>query len=202
MKRTMAPRRREWNGRVALRRGFGLALVLAVTLLGLAGIYALTNNRVVTWEWEQNKVQLARVMPEADAFSAIRYEDDRPDDIQAAYRDSTLLGYCVQVTTDGFSGKVRILVGVTTGGEVTGVVVLSESEAMGLGGSDQEQAFLDQFTGRSGTITVDRGPNAVDAVSGATTTSEAVAEGVSTALSVVAHLDLEGGGSGDEEGEV
>lgn len=202
MKQTKAPARGEWNARVALRQGFSLVLVLAFTLAGLTGIYTLTNNRVITWEWEQNKVQLARVMPEADAFSAIRYEDDRPDDIQAAYQDSTLLGYCVQVTADGFSGKVRILVGITPGGEVTGVVVLEEEETMGLGDEEQERAFLDQFIGRSGTITVGRGRNSVDAVTGATTTSEAVAEGVSTALSVVAHLDLEGGGSGDEEGEV
>jgi electron transport complex protein RnfG len=104
------------------------------------------------------------------------------------------------VTTDGFGGKLQILVGVSTKGTVTGVVVLEESEPLGLGASAQD--FLAQFVGRSGTITVGRGRNAVDAVSGATTTSEAVAEGVSTALSVVAHLDLEGGGNGDEEGEV
>ena len=75
-------------------------------------------------------------------------------------------------------------------------------ESLGLGDPEQEQEFLKQFIGRSGNIRVGQGGNAVDAVTGATTTSEAVAEGVSTALSVVAHLDPEGGMTDDEEGEV
>ena len=190
----------DWNPAMVLRRGVSLLIVLVFVLGSLTLLYQLTDARVVNWEWERNSARLALVMPEANAFSAIRYEDGRPDDIQAAYQDSTLLGYCVQVTVQGFNGEIRLLVGVTPEGEVTGVVVLDEQESKGLGAEREE--FLAQFSGRSGTITVNQGRNAVDAVSGATITSQAVAEGVSTALSVVAHLDLEGGMMFDEEGEV
>ena len=194
---------KEWAGRdpaLLLRRGISLLLVLVFTLAALWGLQGLTGNRIADWEWKQNEIRLSAVMPEANAFSAIRYTDDRADDIQAAYQGSTLLGYCVQVTVDGFCGPVTVLVGVTTGGQVTGVVILEERETLGLDGSEEETAFLRQFEGKSGTITIG-GSNSVDAITGATVTSEAVAEGVSTALSVVAHLDLEGGVD-DEEGEV
>lgn len=186
--------------RVVLQRGLSLLLVLVLTLGSLTLLHQMTDARVANWEWERNTARMAQVMPEANAFSAIRYDDGRPDDIQAAYRDSTLLGYCVQVTVHGFNGKIQLLVGVSTEGEVTGVVLLDEKESKGLG--EEEEAFLARFNGRSGTITVNQGRNSVDAVSGATVTSQAVAEGVSTALSVVAHLDLEGGMMLDEEGEV
>lgn len=189
-----------WNPGMILRRGVSLLIVMVFVLGSLTLLYQMTDARVVNWEWERNSARLALVMPEANAFSAIRYDDGRPDDIQAAYRDSTLLGYCVQVTVHGFSGEIRLLVGVTPEGEVTGVALLDEQESKGLG--EEQDTFLNQFNGRSGTITVNQGRNAVNAVSGATATCEAVAEGVSTALSVVAHLDLEGGMIFDEEGEV
>lgn len=186
--------------RMILQRGLSLLLVLVFTLGSLTLLHQATDARVANWEWQRNSARLAQVMPEANAFSAIRYDDERPDDIQAAYRDSTLLGYCVQVTVHGFSGEIQLLVGVSTEGEVAGVVLLDEEESKGLG--EEREAFLARFSGRSGTITVNQGRNSVDAVSGATVTSRAVAEGVSTALSVVAHLDLEGGMIFDEEGEV
>ena len=192
-----------WTGEdpgLLLRRGVSLLLVLVFTLAALWGLQGVVGGRITAWEWHQNEVRLSAVMPSADAFSAIRYTDDRADDIQAAYQGSTLLGYCVQVTVNGFCGPITLLVGVTTGGQVTGVEVLEHQETLGLDGGEEEERFLTQFEGKSGTITIGGG-NSVDAVTGATVTSKSVAEGVSTALSVVAHLDVEGGES-DEEGDV
>ena len=68
MKNKKAPPRGKRIPMWRLRQGFSLLLVLAVTLIGLTALHWLTQNRVVTWEWEQNKAQLAQVMPEADAF--------------------------------------------------------------------------------------------------------------------------------------
>ena len=54
-----------------------------------------------------------------------------------------------------------------------------------------EESYLSQFIGKSGTIRTS-GSNSVDAVSGATATSEAVTSCVNQALAIVANLDTEG----------
>ena len=76
-------------------------------------------------------------------------------------------------------------------GQVTGVAVTDHRETVGVGTQATESGYLSQYTGRSGTIRPS-GPNAVEAVSGATATSEAVTACVNQALAIVASLDTEG----------
>ena len=90
------------------------------------------------------------------------------------------------------------MVGVDDGGSVTGVVILSHSETAGLGARADSPEFLGQYTGKSGTITVNDGDNAIDGLSGATITSKAVTTGVNTALTAVLNYNAEGGQSPDE----
>ena len=54
-----------------------------------------------------------------------------------------------------------------------------------------------QYAGRSGTIPY----GAIASVTGATTTSRAMTDGVNQALRVIAETDLEGGGAYGEEGQ-
>ena len=101
------------------------------------------------------------------------------------------MGYCVEVQANGFGGVLTAVVGVNTNGEVTGVAVTDHRETVGVGTQATESGYLSQYTGRSGTIRPS-GPNAVEAVSGATATSEAVTACVNQALAIVASLDTEG----------
>ena len=91
----------------------------------------------------------------------------------------------------GFGGLMTAVVGVNTNGEVTGVAVTDHRETVGVGTQALESGYLSQYTGRSGTIRTS-GSNAVEAVSGATATSEAVTSCVNQALAIVASLDTEG----------
>ena len=54
-----------------------------------------------------------------------------------------------------------------------------------------ESQYLDQYKGKSGTIRAS-GSNAVDTISGATATCEAITDCVNQALSIVANLDTKG----------
>ena len=145
------------DGVLLVRRAFTLLVVLAFTLVGLTLVSLITNGVTAGWEERREWSRMTQVMPEANIFSEIRYQDARADDIRAAYRDSTLLGYCVTVTTQGFFHPVTTLVGVDNSGSVTGVLVLEENESDKLGDGIRSEEFLNQFIGRSGTVTIGRG---------------------------------------------
>jgi electron transport complex protein RnfG len=104
-----------------------------------------------------------------------------------------------------------MLVGVSNGGKVTGLVVTDLSETCGLGAEAlSEHPFLAQFLNTSGNVAIGTaGADAfsgatdttetsedslyVDAMSGATVTSKAVARCVNSAVAFVTGADVESG---------
>ena len=84
-----------------------------------------------------------------------------------------------------------MLVGVSTDGTVTGLVVRQMSETHGLGANAVNDAdFLAQFLNTAGDAEV--GTN-VDAISGATVTSKAVTRSVNSAVAFVTGADVSSG---------
>ena len=181
-----------------LRAAAALLALCAVLVLFLALVQALIGDRVRAGEEERWNEQLRAVMPGAESFSEIWFDHARADSMLAAFDGGEMLGYCVQVTTRGFGGDMELLVGVNLDGSVTGVRILTDQETQEMGAQAREPAFLDQFLGKSGTIRVERGSNTVEAISGATVTSQAVTDGVNAALAAVANLETGGGDIGEE----
>ena len=90
------------------------------------------------------------------------------------------IGCAVNVTVgSGYGGEINMTVGVTPDGKVKGVEIVSHSETAGLGARIDEASFRSRFTGIYGYAEI--GEN-VDAISGATISSKAVAAGVTAAL--------------------
>lgn len=182
------------------------ALVLAGTVffaLVLVGVlHLVTSGTILRRTAEAEQAVMESVSPaDITAFSQLPFDPAMADDMYAAWRGSTLAGYCVTVTADGFGGPMELMVGVSAQGSVTGVAILSHSETPGLGGDVDDPAFLDGFLGLSGTVRIGGGSNSIDGVSGATESSQAVAQGVNQALAAVAAYSAEGGAV-SEEGEV
>ena len=71
------------------------------------------------------------------------------------------------------------------------MAVTNHSETSTVGTRAMTPEALRRYVGLSGTIRTS-GRNSVDAVSGATATSEAITAGVNRALAIVANLDTEG----------
>ena len=104
-------------------------------------------------------------------------------------------GYAVTVTAkEGYGGDIQFTVGFNMNGVVTGVSMLSISETAGLGMKAKEEAFLNQYVGKSGgSFVVDKDnsgglANEIDAISGATVTTRAVTKGVNAAYITVAWI--------------
>ena len=93
----------------------------------------------------------------------------------------------------GYGGDIKVAIGVSNKtNKITGFTVLSHSETAGLGAKATEDEFKSQFIGKSANginYTKNGASNdtEIDALSGATITSNAVCEAVDSALAVYNH---------------
>ncbi len=83
----------------------------------------------------------------------------------------------------GFGGAVKVMIGIDANGEITGVKVTEHSETPGLGTKAADPGYLKQYQGVSEATAghINDDPN-IDAVTGATITSNAVYGSVVEAL--------------------
>ncbi len=113
------------------------------------------------------------------------------DVLKATDDEGNTIGYVFSATSpSGYGGDVKIAVGVSNeDNAITGFTVLSHSETAGLGAKATEDEFKSQFIGKSAnginyTKTGASSDSEIDALSGATITSNAVCEAVDSALAV------------------
>ncbi len=177
--------KKEKLGLYILRLAVTLLLIAGVVGAALAGVNAITKDARAKIQEEKTQKAISLVLPGVEGFAekAVPAGHDLVSTIYAA-GDS----FAVEVAPAGFGGKIIMMVGVA-GGEVTGISVISHAETPNLGAiaaanSAKGEAFRGQFTG-TGAFSV--GEN-VDAISGATITSKAVANGVNAALDAVKAL--------------
>ena len=179
-----------------------LALVLCAGLLfgvtmATSGMY-LENSQ--TWHLEDMKT----LLPGSENFVVEPYAGDDAN-ILSVHRGET--GYVIETQTYGYAGKITMLIAVSTEGKVVGLVVRDQSETLGLGAKAlRDHEFLAQFLNGSGTFAVGApGADAfsgatgeaatdeetyVDAITGATVTSKAIARCVNSAIAYVTGADV------------
>lgn len=85
-------------------------------------------------------------------------------------------------TVEGFLSDIEVSVGIYSDGTIANVQVGGDSftETPGLGGQAKEKDFTDQFIGASAPVVYGKG---IDAITGATTTSNAILRAINEALS-------------------
>ena len=98
------------------------------------------------------------------------------------------VGYVINVTShEAYDGDLEVSVGIAADGTVKGIEMLSISETAGLGMKADEADFKDQFKDKkvekfSYTKSGESGDDKIDAISGATITTNAVTNAVDSAL--------------------
>lgn len=183
----------QMNLRHTLRLSLSLLVITAVSAFVLSFVNALTADTIAEHAAAKRQAAMGSVVPDANVFSELYSEDETIIGITGAYVGTQFKGYCVEVVPNGFGGNISLMVGVDEGGAVTGVVILDHSETAGLGSKAETPEFLAQYIGKSGTVTVNTGSNAIHAITGATITSKAVTDGINTALTAVLNYNAEGG---------
>ena len=162
-----------------------LILVMAVLVMGVAFLL----HGPATEHYIQEKKDVVHfILPGNDSFTE---ELDHGDDetIQKVYKGQN--GYVIEVEVPGYVDDIRVMVGVDNGGAVRGITIRSMKETLGLGTQAlTDYEFLMQFLYTEGDAQV--GEN-VDAMTGATVTSKAIARAVNTAVGYVTGADTSSG---------
>lgn len=135
----------------------------------------------------------------AEVLSGAGYDGCFVNDALAVTDASgNIQGYVIAATSpSGYGGDLQAAVGITKDGKITGYSIVSHSETAGLGSKCAEPDFTNQFADKAAaTLEVTKSgataDNQIDAVSGATITSNAATEAANAAI--VFFQDSFGGG--------
>lgn len=194
------------------------AILLVITIVAglvLGLVYQITKDPIALQEAKKKQEACQEVFPDAASFETIEvadvnssgwteagYAQESIDEVMSAEDDAGgLLGYVITVTThEGYGGDIQFSIGIRLDGTINGVSILSISETAGLG-MRADEVLKPQFAGKQAekfeyTKSGATSENQIDAISGATITTNAVTNGVNAGLYYF-QTQL-GGGSADE----
>ena len=181
-----------------------LILTAFTLVLGfiLALVYAVTEKP--REEAAQKTVQAAyqQVFKDADSFEDYDFDADEANKLvsDAGYKDTidgvetaldsskNVLGYVITVTAkDGSQGSITFSVGIKNDGTVNGYSITSISETPGLGMKAEEADFYKQFENKKVdkfdvVKTTPSKDDEIEAITGSTITSKAMANGCNAAI--------------------
>ncbi len=171
-----------------LKLGLVLFIITAVTGIILGGVYTLTLEPIRLTQLREKNEALASTLPGATAFKEIPLKPGSGivKDAYEGTADGKLIGYNFTVTPKGYGGLITLVVGMTPDAQVTNIKILAHTETPGLGAKAVDAAFTEQFKLKKvEEIFVSKTPveadDQIQAISGATITSRAVASGVNAA---------------------
>lgn len=157
------------------------ALVLLGASFGLRGI-AQDKAR------QEHLDTMRTLLPGSESFVVEPYAGEDAN-IRTVHKGET--GFVIETVTQGYADQIVLWVGVSKEGTVTGLQVRDMHETLGLGQAAlTDWEFLAQFLKSDGSLEVGTD---VDALTGATVTSKAVARCVASAVAYVTGADVESG---------
>lgn len=182
-----------------------LLVVTVVASFTLASVYNVTKEPIAAAREAARQNAITMVVPafdrlESSMFLPLTGRDSL--EFNFAYKGDELVGVAVGTYTDqGFSGRIRAMVGFYPDGRIVDVVHLQHAETPGLGDKIEKNKsdWSDQFRDFDPAIQVLRvtkdGGN-VDAITAATITSRAYCEGIQRAYETfIANVKTPEGGA-------
>lgn len=198
-----------------IKDALALTLITLVAGVTLGGVYEITKDPIAKQEAQAKAEAYEQVFTDAAAFEAVEMDDTLTKTIrdqldQEGYKAQSIeevmraedqsgetLGYAFTVvTSEGYGGDIQFSMGVQNDGTLNGISILSIGETAGLGMNADTPAFKDQFVGKqveklqytkNGATRDDE----INAISGATVTTNAMTNGVNAGL--CAFRVMEGG---------
>lgn len=170
----------------------GLILCIITTLSGfILGLSYEGTKESIAKNGKLDKKELSILMPEAEAVrekTDITMGNENIKEVLQATKGNEVVGYLIMVSSKGFHGEIKSMIGITKQGEISGIKVVSHSETPGVGSKIEKKDFTQGFNGKkinSGiklVKTETSKDSEVQGVTGATVSSTAVATGVNEAI--------------------
>lgn len=161
----------------------------------LAGTNALTKEPIAENQLKKSQLAMQNVCPEAVSFEGAKGIE--AEVYRALDENGEVIGMAISVAAKGYGGDVCVMVGISheDGGKVTGVEILSHDETPGLGANATGESFRNSYKQNipdsSFEVVKDGtgGENGkIDAITGATITSNAVTNAVNEAVEIYKSL--------------
>lgn len=180
-----------------------LITVIAAVILGF-------TNLATQGPIEEQKIKMANEARQAVLCQAVTFEKVEVlseyaqgksaliEEVHTGKLDGQILGYTFKVMVKGFGGDMEIIVGINTDDEVEAVEIGKHQETPGLGAKVLDQSFISQYHGTTiedPLVVVKGAPRdeEIQAITGATITSDAVTNGVNLASDYYKKVLKEGG---------
>ena len=180
-----------------------LTAITVVSGLLLGVVYDITKEPIAQAQENTKQEAYRTVLSDASEFETVEFDADAAasllsengyaSDVITEIAEGTdasgaTVGYVISVqSSEAYDGSLTLSVGIASDGTVKGIEMLEISETAGLGMKADEAEFKDQFKDKNVqkftyTKTGEDGDDKIDAISGATITTNAVTNAVDSAL--------------------
>lgn len=180
-----------------------LTAITVVSGLLLGVVYDITKEPIAQAQENTKQEAYRTVLSNASEFETVEFDADTAasllsengytSDVITEIAEGTdasgaTVGYVISVqSSEAYDGSLSLSVGIASDGTVKGIEMLDISETAGLGMKADEAEFKDQFKDKNVqkftyTKTGEDGDDKIDAISGATITTNAVTNAVDSAL--------------------
>ncbi|MCL2440133.1 MAG: RnfABCDGE type electron transport complex subunit G [Treponema sp.] len=171
-----------------------LFITAVITVAVLSVVYNLTLEPIENQKRRTQETVMREILPRATEYHEI--ETEKTGSITAVYEgyfssdaldDKVLVGYVIQLSPEGYSGKIDLVVGINRGiGKISGMRVLSHTETPGLGALAVKENFYNRYESMPlMPLTVVRnnpGEYEIQAITSATITTRAITNAVNEAI--------------------
>jgi electron transport complex protein RnfG len=136
-----------------IKLGLVLALFATAACVMLAFVYSGTQNIIAQHRAEDLEKALTDLFHEADLFLELDVIEspDKAVTIEKVYKamkGDTIEGLALILSRASYSGSIKTMVGVSSGGHITGVKILEHSDTPGLGANAaSSKYFVDKANG-------------------------------------------------------
>ncbi len=182
--------------REIVKLGIILLIICTIAAFALSMTNAFTIDQIIAQRNFANEQARIGVLPDADRFEVINEtkfdqvisDNDKIVEVYAGYKNNNVIGYAIKALPQGYGGAVEVMTGIDIDGQVSGVRIGNHQETPGLGANAALPSFYSQYNGKSAEEEIDvvKSPptddNEVQAIAGATITSDAVTTGVNYAI--------------------
>ena len=165
-----------------IRKTVVLTVVTALAAAILAVTYGNTVKKIDKYLEEEFIALRKSVLPAASVFEKVEVDGI---ECYIGYCENRKTGFVIPVTVNGYSGKIKMVLGMDMEGKVTGLNVISQTETPGLGSKIEEPWFKAQYRGLGKddiALKKDSNTGKIDSITEATVSSSAVTKGVKNAF--------------------
>ena len=198
-----------------IKDAIALTLITLVAGMALGAVHGITKEPIARQEVLAKEAAYKEVFADAESYETVEMTDELANQLRSSldsegYKAQSIdevvdavdgsgnsLGYVITViTSEGYGGDIKFSMGIQADGPMNGISILSISETAGLGMRANTDEFKSQFVGKNTDQIVytkngASADNEIDALSGATVTTNAMTNGVNAGL--CAFRVMEGG---------